>query len=144
MQALPVIDMILYERVKARSAELGGTPFPFFEPTIGPIITKMQRVQDWSMLYCFKNSSFFYSGCLYHNWNKTSLKDSILGVERTFTDWYAVDIYVYDNTTLFHLPFEKRRELLEALSQEHNFKLERDLPDCMGSRLFTSFPVAAS
>lgn len=138
IQALPVIDMNIYEKVRGRTNEMVG-PFPFFQPTFdGPIITKMQRSKDWAMLYCFKNSSFFFDKCLYHNWNKTTLKDSILGVERLFSDWYAVDIYVYDSTPLLHLPFSKRRELLEALSAEHNFKLERDLPDAMGSRFWSN------
>ena len=131
--------MNLYERVKKRTEELTGTEFPFFKPDFtGNIITKMQRPRDWAMLYCFKNSSFFYDECLYHNWNKTTLKDSILGVERLFNDWYAVDIYIYDGMTLDHLSFLKRQELLHALSLEHHFKLVRDLPDAMGSRIFTS------
>jgi len=141
IQALPVIDMNLYERVRMRTRELSGFEFPIFFPDFtGTILTQMQRPQDWAMLYCFKNSSFFYNKCLYHNWNKTTLKDSILGVERLSSDWYAVDIYVYDGMTLNHLPYFKRHELLSSLSQEHKFKLVRDLPDAMGSRIFTSFP----
>jgi len=144
---LPVIDLKIYEKVKGRTEEFIGYPLPFFTPSFdGSILTKMQRPKDWSMLYCFKNSSFFYNKCLYHNWNKTTLKDSILGVERLFDDWYAVDIYVYDSAPLLHVPFEKRRELLEALSAEHNFKLERQLPDALGSRCWApnSLPALAN
>jgi hypothetical protein len=145
IQALPVIDSQIYEKVRGRTQELIGA-FPIFIPSGGSIITKMQKSRDWAMLYCFKNSSFFYDKCLYHNWNKTTLKDSILGIERLFSDWYAVDIYVYDSMPLLHLPFSKRRELLEALSFEHKFKLERDLPDALGSRLWSadSLPISAN
>lgn len=137
MIALPVIDMKLYARVKGASKELGGSEFPYFLPSMIGERTNMQRHKDWNMLYCFNNTNFFFDGkMLLHNWDKCGLKDSILGVERLFDAWYAVDIYIFEGTSLLHLTFAQRRALLKELSAEYEFKMDDVLPDAFGSRFF--------
>ena len=90
--------------------------------------------EDWSLvIYLPRKQSFFVNskGALIYNFNPkvnsctsdaftASCKvwnGTILGVEKTMTDWYAVDAFVVAGTNVMHLPFTERQRELQKLKE---------------------------
>lgn len=143
MQALPVIskEVLYYVRSETHvllkcHPRLPASPMlkPFLNITTADFKTPMRDPKDWSLLiYLPKNQSFFVTneGALCYNFNpkiKSCKTDSIelpcklwngtvLGVERTEKDWYAVDAYVIAGKNIMNLSFNERRHELNILKQ---------------------------
>jgi len=165
-QCIPVVAEQVFHAVRAdANAMLGmcNPSLPMFRPfmDVAPgmadsfCMTPMRHREDWALaLFLPHQRSFFVlnNGCLVYNFNhkiKICENDSanpgtcrvwngtILGVERTETDWFAADAYVIAGKPLLHLSYEDRRRELKRLKEcMPQLKFVDDLDTPHGHRLW--------
>lgn len=169
MLALPVISKEILHSVRAEThsllkchPQLPTSPMlkPFINPTNVDFKTPMRDNKDWSLLiYLPSNQTFFVTneGALCYNFNpkikpcytdrsRSSCKvwnGTVLGVERTEQDWYAVDAYVVCGKNIMHLPFAERRHELNILKQTcmPELSLVHSLQDVKSFRTWSNDPL---
>ena len=166
-QCIPVIAKDLYHSVRSESNSLLDMPsnpmLPMFRPFVDAApglghdfyTTPMRKRDDWALAIFLPTQKAFFvlnSGQLVHNFNH-KVKDcandggcplqcktwngTILGVERTDTDWFAADAYVIAGRSLLNLSFSQRRKELLRLKQcMPSMRLAEELDDSRGSRLW--------
>lgn len=171
MQSIPVYTKELLYSVRQETYQLLSLcKFNPGSPMIRPYVhvhssdstvkTPMLLPDDWSILiYLPRKQSFFVTskGALIYNFNtKVKVcntdsmdyacrvwKGTVLGVEKTLTDWYAVDAYVIAGNNLMHLPFSERKHQLVKLRDTciPSMHLVESLPNPKDVRVFPDVPL---
>jgi hypothetical protein len=164
-QCIPVVSKDLFHSVRKQSLNMMGLhpnlptlpmlrPFVDEAPGSFPIFTPMRKQTDWALaLFLPPKQSFFvlHSGALVYNLHpkvkacpSDGIEDScriwkgtVLGVERTDTDWFVVDAYVVEGVSLLGLNFEQRRKrFADAKRCMPDLHFADDLPEPQGHRLW--------
>jgi len=164
-QCIPVISADVFHSVRKQALSMMGfhssiptlpmlRPFVDHAPGPSPILSPMRKPGDWALaLFLPPKQSFFvlHSGALVHNFHtKVKCGDdspeacalwrgTVLGVEKTETDWFVVDAYVVEGTSLLGLTFKERRQRcahLKLCMPELHFA--EDMEAAAGHRLWNS------
>jgi hypothetical protein len=165
-QCIPVVTETVYRAVRSDANALLGLcapTLPMFRPFVDCApgqgdtfcMTPMRQPDDWALAFFLPGQKAFFvlnSGRLVYNFNhkvKECETDAcnaracrvwngtILGVERTETDWFAADAYVIGGKILLEQPFERRRaELLRLKDCMPTMKFVDDLDQPTGHRLW--------
>lgn len=166
-QCIPVVAKDVFHSVRAEAnalLEMHYNPtLPMFRPFVDTIpglgqefhMTPMRKRDDWALAIFLPTQKAFFvlnSGQLVYNFNH-KVKDcandggwpvkckmwngTILGVERTDTDWFAADAYVIAGNSLLNQSFSQRRKELFALKKcMPNIRFVEDMEEPQGSRLW--------
>jgi hypothetical protein len=166
-QCIPVVAKDVFQTVRTEANALLDMPHNPVLPMLRPFVdvapgldqgfhtTPMRKREDWALaIFLPPQNAFFVtnSGQLVFNFNH-KIKDcandggwpvpcklwkgTILGVERTDTDWFAADAYVIAGNSLLSLSYSQRRKELLRLKQcMPLIKFAEELEDSRGSRLW--------
>lgn len=165
-QSIPVVSKEMFHCVRRDTLRLlhlqpSLPAMPMLRPFVNsppgptPQLTPMRKPGDWALaLFLPSKQSFFvlHSGALVYNFHtkvKPCFQDSpssnecriwkgtILGVERTDTDWFAADAYVIAGSSLLGSSFaERRRHLIALKTCMPELSLVDELPDPQGHRMW--------
>ena len=165
-QCIPVVAEHVFHAARADANALLGLcapTLPMFRPFVDSppgsgdsfCMTPMRHKDDWALCLFFPTQNSFFvlnNGALVYNFNnkvKACSQDAsnpgacrvwngtILGVERTETDWFAADAYVIAGKSLLHLPLDaRRRELFRLKECMPKLKYVDDMDEVRGHRLW--------